>query len=100
MGCLGRGKVGPFWCGKVGHCLSGKVEVVLTVQLGKVGTSCTSCGLLQLPAPRHLDPTRHTNSDALKAHIITFEALLEEEEEQIRSRFNLSEISYLLFLLL
>ena len=35
--------------------------------------------------PRNLDPTRHTNSDALKAHIITFEALLEEEEEQIRS---------------
>jgi len=33
---------------------------------------------------RNLDPTRHTNSDALKAHIITFEALLEEEEDQLR----------------
>jgi len=33
---------------------------------------------------RNLDPTRHTNSDALKAHIITFEALLEEEEDQLK----------------
>ena len=25
---------------------------------------------------RNLDPTRHTNSDALKAHIITFEVII------------------------
>merc|ERR1719430_2355081 len=33
---------------------------------------------------RNLDPSRHTNSDAMRAHIITFEALLEEEENQVR----------------
>ena len=29
--------------------------------------------LLMMVVRRNLDPTRHTNSDALKAHIITFE---------------------------
>jgi len=33
---------------------------------------------------RNLDPARHDNSDAMRAHILTFEALLEEEENQIR----------------
>lgn len=33
---------------------------------------------------RNLDPTRHSNSDAMRAHILTFEALLQEEENQIR----------------
>lgn len=33
---------------------------------------------------KNLDPTRHTNSDAMRAHLITFEALLEDEESQIR----------------
>lgn len=31
-----------------------------------------------------LDPQRHTSSDAMRAHIMTFEALLEEEETQLR----------------
>lgn len=31
-----------------------------------------------------LDPYRHTNSDQMRAFIITFEALLEEEESQLR----------------
>ena len=29
--------------------------------------------LMMMVVHRNLDPTRHTNSDALKAHIITFE---------------------------
>lgn len=33
---------------------------------------------------RNLDPSRHTSSDAMRAHLITFEALLEDEESQIR----------------
>jgi len=33
---------------------------------------------------RNLDPSRHSNSDAMRAHIITFEALLEDEENQVR----------------
>ncbi|XP_023328349.1 uncharacterized protein LOC111701335 [Eurytemora carolleeae] len=33
---------------------------------------------------RVLDPSRHTNSDAMRAHLLTFEALLEEEETQLR----------------
>lgn len=33
---------------------------------------------------RNLDPSRHTSSDAMRAHLITFEALLEDEETQIR----------------
>jgi len=33
---------------------------------------------------RSLDPTRHSNSDAMRAHILTFEALLEEEDVQLK----------------
>lgn len=33
---------------------------------------------------RNLDPARHSNSDAMRAHILTFEALLQEQENQIR----------------
>jgi len=33
---------------------------------------------------RNMDPVKHSSSDAMRAHIMTFEALLEDEENQIR----------------
>ena len=33
---------------------------------------------------RALDPSKHTSSEAMRAHMATFEALMEEEEAQVR----------------
>lgn len=43
---------------------------------------------------RNLDPSRHTNSDAMRAHLITFEALLEDEENQIRGISYIKSVTF------